>query len=239
MKALSPTTLKIMSLKMSNITSLFTQGRWIVALTLAALSLAPIAARASLVLENSSFGANTLVLDTSTGSTWLSLNVTQGQSLNQVVSELTTTYTGFSVATLPQIDAFANDAGVTTNGGVVAGSNANLVTFLNAWGVTENVSTGTESVILSLAQTADTNSSFPGYVANAVFESWSCTSGCNPNIGWLAITTNNNLQQPNTSSPYLSVALVEAAPVPLPAAAWLLLSGLFGVGVMARKRRTA
>ncbi len=37
----------------------------------------------------------------------------------------------------------------------------------------------------------------------------------------------------------LVVSASNAAPVPLPAAAWLLLSGLVGVGAMARKRRAA
>jgi hypothetical protein len=53
----------------------------------ASLSREVATASASVVSENSSYGANTLTLDTSTGPEWLNLTLTQ-MSINQASSQL-------------------------------------------------------------------------------------------------------------------------------------------------------
>jgi hypothetical protein len=85
---------------------------------------------------------------------------------------------------------------------------------------------------VSFVRTISTNPQFPGYNAVAVFESYNTPAD---GIGWLANTTPNNLDYPSTTSSYYSVALVSTSPVPLPAAAWLLLTGLGGLGAFAKR----
>jgi len=72
------------------------------------------AAFAGFVTTDSSFGANTLILDTQTGTEWLKLDATQGLSFDFVTSQLDAgeLFGGFSVASSQDVTTLFKDAGV-------------------------------------------------------------------------------------------------------------------------------
>ena len=168
--------------------------------------------------------------DTTTGLRWLNLAVTQGQSLNAVIGQLSTTYSGFSVASLEQIDTFAANAGVVTNTGVQSGTNAALELLLTMWGTTYS-SNFNGSNKTSYVRTSSTNPQFPGQTATAIFTA----SRRFP----VARRRRFGTRSPRTA---ISIRLCWRAPTlqwaykcrpsPLPAAAWLLFSGLGIVGLI-------
>jgi hypothetical protein len=80
------------------------------------LSVAATEASAALVSENSSYGANTLTLDTSTGLEWLDLTLTQNLSINQVSGQLGAgqQFAGFQYAHASDLHTLFLNGGVST-----------------------------------------------------------------------------------------------------------------------------
>ena len=72
------------------------------------------AAFAGFVTTDSSFGANTLILDTQTGTEWLKLDATLGLSYDSVAAQLDAgeTFGGFSIASPQDVTTLLKDAGV-------------------------------------------------------------------------------------------------------------------------------
>ncbi len=93
----------------------------------------PNLASASLVSENSSFGSNTIVLDTSTGLEWLNLTLTQNLSINQVSSQLGAgqQFDGFRLAFQSELHTLFLDGGIPTEPLFFSTTAADLTTVTN------------------------------------------------------------------------------------------------------------
>lgn len=92
-------------------------------------------ASASLISHGSSFGADTITLDTNTGLEWLDLPITQGLSINQVTAQLGAggQFAGFQYAYASDLATLILDAGIT-NGNSTDSANiaavSNLISLL-------------------------------------------------------------------------------------------------------------
>jgi len=105
------------------------------------LCLAPLSAQAALVEENSSsFGTNSLVLDTQSGLTWLDLPFTTGLSYQQMLSSLQAggTFNGFRYATEQEVLGLFNSAGISGLGNYSV-TNSSVTSFISLIGDTETL----------------------------------------------------------------------------------------------------
>ena len=71
--------------------------------------------QAQFILQDSSFGANTLTVDTSTGLAWLNVSLTAGHSYNDISSQLGAgqLYQGYRFATVAEVQTLWADFGVS------------------------------------------------------------------------------------------------------------------------------
>ena len=71
--------------------------------------------QAQFILQGSSFGANTLTVDTSTGLAWLNVSLTAGHSYNDISSQLGAgqLYQGYRFATVAEVQTLWADFGVS------------------------------------------------------------------------------------------------------------------------------
>jgi hypothetical protein len=100
--------------------------------------------------------------------------------------------------------------------------------------------TGDYWVALQVSSTSQTHGlDLPG--AGITTASATTPSGTAPAVAFATAGTNGQYTVESTSAPTtpFGIQLTQATPVPLPATAWLLLSGLGGLGLMARKYRAA
>jgi hypothetical protein len=157
----------------------------------------------------------------------LTLSDTTGLTASQINSGVGGWNTSYQYASLAQIQTLFADAGLTnsldysTNPKEMANAAAFNAIFNPAH------TTCADGLACGFTQFADgsddlinvgKNASLGGY--SYIFENYA---------------TNSNFQTPE----YGSLMVSRAAPVPLPASAWLLLSGVIGVGACVRRRRTA
>jgi hypothetical protein len=194
---------------------------------------------ATLIEKNSAFGADTLTLDTKTGLEWLDLNITQDQSYNSVISQLGSTYAGFSVASLSQVSQFYSDAGIaSTTGGT--GINRSVETLLNLWGMTASIPS--DKQYATFAFTSDPDGSI--FEAIAGLEQWLDDPGLNQTAGWVAIKEPDNGDYKDVSYPIVGTALVLQSrhhSIPEPGTLAMFGTGLIALlgAVQRRKRNVA
>jgi hypothetical protein len=210
-------------------------------------------AQAALVVENSPFGPDTLVVDTSTGLEWLAPSVTLGQSYNAVAAQLGSggTYAGWQFASTSQIESLFGELNMpfpgygTSPAGTVWGPPAQAAAAL--FGITAS-STATSGFLCDncypsggarYATEGTFSTGSPTSVGLALFfydvsagggaaidGAYEISDGYSPT----AVDTD-----PHTGTVLQGAWLVQETTVPLPAAAWLLLSALGGFGLFARK----
>jgi hypothetical protein len=158
-------------------------------------------------------GDGLILYDPSTNLQWLNLSVTQGQSYNAVVSQLGTTYAGFSVASLDQVTQFFSDAGITPLDVVVNGTNPAVDLLLRSWGITSPIPADQQNA--TFAFTSNTSPSFPGSNNIAFLEEWGTDPAIGQVAGWVAATPNSNFDYDSVAYSIIGTALVRPKPKPL------------------------
>jgi hypothetical protein len=215
-----------------------------VALMVAAvLMTSPLVANATLVSDGTLDGG-ALITDTSTGLQWLSPVATSAQSYDAVVGgyDGLTTSDGFVVASQTQVLQLLSsnyptlptyvDTGPGTAAGYTAGSQ-----FFSLFGIAENVTCPAESPPGPCPRTQGLTSTSAGSGEVDGVGVITLGGGATGSVGygyygWADSATTN-------TDPQTGIWLERPAPVPLSNAAWLLVSGLGGLGALARKKCAA
>jgi len=210
------------------------------------LALAPPRANAALVLVNDSlFGASSVVLDTTTGLYWLKPSETLGLTYSTVQTDIAEGLTGnFAYASYSQVHTLLADAGITdfTND-LSSPSYAGASAIVSAFGQTSGGTMVNGPYHGSYAQVvgiyAGNYDAFTiAYQLNAAGE-FNCSSvDC-------AETSLGNFSG-GSSGPYgswlvatsLDPGNIQTA-APLPASLWFMLSGIAGLGLLTRRRGIA
>jgi hypothetical protein len=209
---------------------------------LAAAALAPGLASASFVLDTgtptSNTGAPVTVLNTSQFVA-AEFDVTTANATINELSAYLTEGVG-NVGDSFNVDIYAAGSSFTgraSGRSLLYSTTGNFET--NGWNnVNLNLtptSTGDYRVALQVSSTTQTKGlDLPGAAITAA-------SGTVPATAFAYAGTNGQYTVESTSSPTtpFGVQLSQASPVPLPAAAWLLLSGIAGFSTMARRRGAA
>lgn len=207
---------------------MFSAGR---GLLVAAMAGFAFSAHADLTQEDSPLGLNTVIVDSVSGLSWLSLSLTVGQSWDSVNSQLATTFSGYRIASLDDVSQFAINAGVIPVDQSNVGINPALLAFNRTWGITNQFGTYSNAIF---AQTSSINTNFPDAHARAVFGQWYAADGWQQDQ-WIAVTTTNNLVSTSEQCLYCGVALVSSVPEPETYA--MLLAGLGLIGCIPRRRK--
>ena len=192
-----------------------------------ALAAAAPASAAILVTDWKAAGDGLLLWDTDTNLQWLKLAQTQGQSYNQVLAQLPTTYAGFAYATTDDIWTFFGDAGLSPFYPAPAAAASSLSTL---WGITyPNGHT-------AFGITSSDNTFAPGNKLVAGV-GWANQDGS----VWYANATATNAL-PGSSEGFIGSALFrpyQALAVPESGTPVLFLAGLVGLTVIVRRRRAS
>ncbi len=206
-------------------------------------ALAPPSAKAAFVIENYSvLGASSVILDTTTGLYWVKPTDTLGLTYPTVQSDIANGLTGnFSYASYSQVSTLLADAGITDFTNVAtAGSYAGASAMVAAFGQTSGGTLTNGAYHGSYAQVdgvyAGNYDAFTiAYQFNAAGAFGSCTS---VNCAQASVGAYSG----NAVGPYGSWLVASSLnsgpppPVPLPASAWLMLSGIAGLGLLSRRR---
>jgi MYXO-CTERM domain-containing protein len=174
-------------------------------------------------------GDNLLVTDTVTGLQWLNLRQTAGMSYNDVTSDLSNTFSGFTLASAFQVATFFADAAIEIDTSF-PGDYPPIVNLLEQWGIT-GVGLGPNYFSWFMTTT------FAPYYCRGViwYSDWSCFAS-----PWYSAAFSIN---PAVGQSFIAFALYRPEPtgvVPEPTTL-LVWSGLGAMGLVAawRRRRRA
>ncbi len=208
------------------------------------LALASPSVKAAFVVENDSvFGAASVILDTSTGLYWVKPTETLGSSYSTEQSAIASGQTGnFTYASYSQVYTLFSDAGITdfTNN-VTAGNYAGANAMISAFGQTSGGTFTNGSYVGSYAQlngvyAGDYAAYTIAYQLNAAGAFVTCTSA---NCGQASVSPPSPGDSAGPYGNWLVASSLDSGgppPVPLPASAWLMLSGIAGLGLLSRRR---
>jgi len=196
-------------------------------------------ASAQFVASDGIFGADSLVTDTTSGTTWLNLDVTMGMSLNAVKASLATDplYSDFRFATSREVTGLFGDAGFCVNA-------------VDCNAITDPARLAAEA---SFAQAFDDDGSglYLGYIGEhaypidpahdiyGTFRTFVSYDPASPYVGRASddFTGPASVQAlANTGTWLVSKSLV--APIPEPSRYALMLAGFGVVAFIARRRRS-
>jgi hypothetical protein len=201
---------------------------------------APWAAQAALVNDGA------YAQDTASGLYWDNFAATAGLSYSQVQTDLSTSLSGWQIASETQVAQLFTDSNLPTNvyESTSTSNIAAALAFTSAMGPTITPQNTASQYVYGVAgyfgSTFNCGAESPtgscAYVANVLLTSpsgGSVTSGApysgGSYSGFLATTPGDQ-----TYGTYL---VRDTAPVPLPATGWLMLGGVVGLGALARQKR--
>jgi hypothetical protein len=112
---------------------------WALIALIVLLALSPGPSQASFILENSSFGFNTLTLDTATDIEWLKVTIPASESYSYVEAQMSPggIYAGFRYATLAETQTLFSDFGIATSSGNSPANVQPVFTMENYLGYTD------------------------------------------------------------------------------------------------------
>lgn len=192
--------------------------------------------------RDSSFGLKTLTFDSQTNLEWLDLNLTQGLSYTQVVSQLSTTFNGYRIATYDELNTFVLDSAVYKGLGnyLAPTSPPKLATALANLSILWSTNQDLYTTVLRVNE--------PGFDFGATFNQ-SSSAGNHNTIDIHVDRTNGSLtgsmalgaQNDSFFTARFGVALVRTAPaitspVPEPTSVSLLIAGLGILGLQYRRK---
>jgi PEP-CTERM motif-containing protein len=209
----------------------------------ASLSVAATEASAALVSENSSYGTNTLTLDTSTGLEWLDLTLTQNMSINQVSGQLGAgqQFAGFQYAHATDLHTLILDGGASAEPLFfsMAASNITAVTnLISLFGQTFTENSSGQGTFGSQGWTAEHGKLGPDDAETAQFWIQQNIGGC-PCASALAsgFAQSSSL---DFADPRFGSFLIRpfTATVPEPSTWAMMILGFAGIGFMAYRRKS-
>lgn len=214
-----------------------------------------VGANAAIVSFDSTFGTDTITRDTSTGLSWLDVNLTHGLTYNQVNGQLGPggDYEGFRYATAREFDQLIVNFGYTPlrHGCADGFSNCDLFDLTAqrdpaAKILIDTLGGGTGDAFfaggigilgITISDYADSSDARPGISAMSesfvvtsdgasLYQEWEYTAGRLGSLDGLSDFSNADLGS----------FLVASSSVPIPATAWLFVSAFLGLGVVKHKK---
>jgi len=188
--------------------------------------------RAEITSRDSSYGADTLTLDSDTGLLWLDVTLSTAYSYNEILTELLPggAFDGFRLATRDEVATLWEHAGITVPSGFIADNYApirNLMEYVGITGLGMGNLGGGQRFDYVVGHTADVR--LPPY------DGWVYTAGLGAyNDG---LTGRASFGYVPVGNPNSSHGSWLTAPIPLPSAVLLGALGLGTAGWRLRRRQ--